>query len=204
MMQTEKNLYGQQNEYGLDIHLARIEENICIGCTACIRACPVDAIVGTNKMMHTVIRAECTGCAACVPACPVDCIVLDEITPQHLPQKPILSNSGNHEKDAAEHALMRYEARLERLKKHKKDTQKNIQTVAKMDIQALLAKAQNTANKRSAQGRTITLPEHIHQQNIDKQKQRAAHRHAQQQLRYGNESERAAALTYLRSLKNED
>lgn len=54
--------------------VARIDENDCVGCTKCLSACPVDAIVGTTKQMHTVIAAECTGCELCVPACPVDCI----------------------------------------------------------------------------------------------------------------------------------
>jgi electron transport complex protein RnfB len=56
--------------------LARIVEADCIGCTKCIQACPVDAIVGASKLMHTVIADDCTGCELCVPACPVDCIVL--------------------------------------------------------------------------------------------------------------------------------
>lgn len=54
--------------------LAVIDENICIGCTLCIQACPVDAILGAAKQMHTVIAAECTGCELCVAPCPVDCI----------------------------------------------------------------------------------------------------------------------------------
>lgn len=54
--------------------VAVIDENICIGCTKCIQACPVDAIMGANKQMHTVIEAECTGCELCVAPCPVDCI----------------------------------------------------------------------------------------------------------------------------------
>lgn len=57
--------------------VARIDEAACIGCTLCIAACPVDAIVGARKLMHTVIAAECTGCALCLPPCPVDCIVLE-------------------------------------------------------------------------------------------------------------------------------
>ena len=56
--------------------LAVIDEAWCIGCTLCIKACPVDCIVGASKQMHTVIDADCTGCELCIPACPVDCISL--------------------------------------------------------------------------------------------------------------------------------
>jgi electron transport complex protein RnfB len=55
---------------------ARINEVECIGCTLCIAACPVDAIVGSGKLMHTIIQDECTGCELCLPPCPVDCITL--------------------------------------------------------------------------------------------------------------------------------
>lgn len=51
-----------------------IDEQTCIGCTLCIQACPVDAIVGAAKQMHTVIESECTGCDLCIPPCPVECI----------------------------------------------------------------------------------------------------------------------------------
>lgn len=61
--------------------VARIDESVCIGCTLCIQACPVDAILGTSQQMHTVIEAECTGCELCLPPCPVDCIELIEIGP---------------------------------------------------------------------------------------------------------------------------
>ncbi|MBY0411534.1 MAG: RnfABCDGE type electron transport complex subunit B, partial [Burkholderiaceae bacterium] len=57
--------------------VAFIDETWCIGCTLCIKACPTDAIVGSNKQMHTVIEAYCTGCELCVPVCPVDCIELE-------------------------------------------------------------------------------------------------------------------------------
>lgn len=56
--------------------IARIDEGECIGCTLCIAACPVDAIVGAAKQMHTVLAAHCTGCALCVQPCPVDCIAM--------------------------------------------------------------------------------------------------------------------------------
>lgn len=54
--------------------IAIIDEQVCIGCTLCIQACPVDAILGAAKQMHTIIEKECTGCELCLPPCPVDCI----------------------------------------------------------------------------------------------------------------------------------
>lgn len=62
--------------------VAVIDETACIGCTLCIQACPVDAIVGAAKLMHTVIEAECTGCDLCLPPCPVDCIEMVEVAPR--------------------------------------------------------------------------------------------------------------------------
>ncbi|HZF81838.1 MAG TPA: RnfABCDGE type electron transport complex subunit B, partial [Rubrivivax sp.] len=62
--------------------LAVIDEAWCIGCTLCIKACPVDCIVGASKTMHTVIDAHCTGCELCLPVCPVDCIQMQVVTPQ--------------------------------------------------------------------------------------------------------------------------
>ena len=58
---------------------AVIDENLCIGCTLCLQACPVDAIVGAAKQMHTVITAQCTGCELCLEPCPVDCIIMKPI-----------------------------------------------------------------------------------------------------------------------------
>ena len=60
--------------------VAVIDENWCIGCTLCIKVCPTDAIVGSNKLMHTVIEPYCSGCELCLPVCPVDCIALENVT----------------------------------------------------------------------------------------------------------------------------
>jgi len=69
--------FGQEQERTV----AFIDEDWCIGCTLCVQACPVDAIVGGNKAMHSIIEADCTGCELCVPACPVDCIEIEIATP---------------------------------------------------------------------------------------------------------------------------
>lgn len=71
--------------------VALIDETRCIGCVLCIRACPVDAIVGASQFMHTVIARECTGCELCLPACPVDCI---ELLPLATPQASTTRLSG--------------------------------------------------------------------------------------------------------------
>lgn len=60
--------------------MAFIDEQWCIGCTLCLKACPVDAIIGSNKRMHTIAEEHCTGCELCLPVCPVDCILLEPAT----------------------------------------------------------------------------------------------------------------------------
>lgn len=74
-----------QNGIEKPLALAVIDEATCIGCTLCIKACPVDAIVGAAKQMHTVLMAQCTGCDLCVAPCPVDCITMEVLQdPQEL------------------------------------------------------------------------------------------------------------------------
>ncbi len=65
----------------LPLQVARIDEQYCIGCTLCIQACPVDAILGANKFMHAILSEDCTGCGLCVAPCPVDCIEMVTLTP---------------------------------------------------------------------------------------------------------------------------
>lgn len=78
--QAELELNPECGSFGPQT-VALIDEAHCIGCTLCIQACPVDAIVGANKLMHTVISDQCTGCDLCVAPCPVDCISMVESTP---------------------------------------------------------------------------------------------------------------------------
>ncbi len=97
--------------------VAKIDEHLCIGCTFCIRACPVDAIVGAAKQMHTVIASECTGCELCIAPCPMDCISL------------VPSNEKTDEasrKQAASHARSRYQFKLQRLEREKQASNKTI------------------------------------------------------------------------------
>ena len=69
-----KPVDGDQGSGPKPKQVAFIDESTCVGCTACIKACPVDCIIGASKLMHTVVASQCTGCELCVPACPVDCI----------------------------------------------------------------------------------------------------------------------------------
>jgi electron transport complex protein RnfB len=76
-------------------HVVEIDEELCIGCTLCIQACPVDAILGASKVMTTVIASECTGCDLCIPVCPVDCIYLIDLKPsmdEYVPDMEKVSN----------------------------------------------------------------------------------------------------------------
>ena len=85
--------------------VAVIDEPACIGCTKCIQACPVDAIVGASKLMHTIIADWCTGCELCLPPCPVDCIALVPV--EALPP--------------ADHSRARHEGRAARLARDERE-----------------------------------------------------------------------------------
>jgi electron transport complex protein RnfB len=89
-------------EYGEEkpASIAFIIEEDCIGCVKCIQACPIDAIVGAAKQMHTILADECTGCELCIEPCPVDCITLQ-----------LTSNDSQYQPDKAK---MRYEAKVQR------------------------------------------------------------------------------------------
>lgn len=88
----------------IPLQVAIIDEEFCIGCTLCIQACPVDAIMGASKVMHTVIPQDCTGCDLCVAPCPVDCITMVDVTPPR-----------DWTREDADQARERYERRQIRL-----------------------------------------------------------------------------------------
>jgi electron transport complex protein RnfB len=96
--------------------IALIDEDACIGCTKCIQVCPVDAIVGANKLMHTVLGDECNGCELCIPACPVDCIAMIVDTAQ----------TGLAHNARAAHYRRRYETRNARLAGEREERERAI------------------------------------------------------------------------------
>lgn len=95
--------YGQHKAKSVAVI---IEQN-CIGCVKCLAVCPVDAILGASKQMHSVIASECTGCELCLEPCPMDCIIMQTV--------PELSKEEKRHK--AKHAQLRYEARQQRLQR---------------------------------------------------------------------------------------
>ncbi len=111
--------------------LAQVREEECIGCTKCIQACPVDAIVGAAKHMHTVITDACTGCKLCVPPCPVDCIDL----------LPTNTRSTEEEQAARQLARQRFAAHTKRAQAEKKARAVVKQRQSAAERQAYIAQA---------------------------------------------------------------
>ena len=99
--------------------IAFIEEEVCIGCTLCIQACPVDAIMGANKQMHTVIPELCTGCDLCVAPCPVDCIIM-------LPSTNTSTGWQAWSQEQADDAKRRYHQREQRLIREKEENERRL------------------------------------------------------------------------------
>lgn len=202
--------------------IAYIDETECIGCTACIRACPVDAIIGATKQMHSVIQSECTGCELCVPPCPVDCIHLQPVEDKWLPRSHILSNDCTDERfAAAKQAQMRYQHRSERLERlqhqknaHLQASRKKTESISapnsapatsnrNINPADLIAKAMQRAQTQQVHRSVPDNQQNFHHQQIAKAQQQAAYRRAVRQLKYGTEEEKATALDWLQEYKKQ-
>jgi Na+-translocating ferredoxin:NAD+ oxidoreductase subunit B len=122
-------------------HVALIDETWCIGCTLCIKACPVDAIIGASKHMHTVIAERCTGCELCIAPCPVDVISLVNVTG---------AKSGWDAWSAADADLARtrYETRTARLVREEAAHQASLSARRESDLADLRADDAEAARKR--------------------------------------------------------
>jgi electron transport complex protein RnfB len=138
--------------------IAFIDEQICIGCTFCIQACPVDAIVGAAKKMHTVISTECTGCELCIAPCPVDCIsmlplrkqIVDSEYEPYLTGDKMLVREDERKKKAADRARVRYEHRLKRLGYEKEEKAEKLAKQTKAIKSFYVTSAINTFKKQQS------------------------------------------------------
>jgi electron transport complex protein RnfB len=129
-------------EHGAEgpLRLAVIDEDWCIGCTLCVKACPVDAIIGTNKHMHTVIEPDCTGCELCIPVCPVDCISL---VPAHT-QTPAPTGWAAWPQASADAARERHQQRSVRLVRAKAEHDARLQAKAEHKLAHLAEESRLT------------------------------------------------------------
>jgi electron transport complex protein RnfB len=118
-------------------YLAVIDENWCIGCTLCIKVCPTDAILGSQKRTHTVIEPYCTGCALCLPVCPVDCISLENATPG-------ASGWAAWSQPQADLARNRYQFHSYRTSRDKAENDKRLEEKASTTLADLPAHSQHT------------------------------------------------------------
>ena len=107
--------------------LAIIDEDWCIGCTLCIKACPVDCIVGASRQMHTVIEALCTGCELCVPVCPVDCIAMVAVTGER-------SGWDAWSPAQAAEARERYASHAERVEREERENEARLEAAAERKL----------------------------------------------------------------------
>ena len=128
--------------------LAVIDEDWCIGCTLCLKACPTDAIVGLNKHMHTVIEPHCTGCELCVPVCPVDCIELVDATADR-------TGWAAWSEAQARQSLARYESRKQRLQRDDTEHAQRLERAAEAKLADLPAHTQGAEGAEADRKRAI-------------------------------------------------
>ena len=114
-----------------------IDEDWCIGCTLCIKVCPTDAIMGSNKVMHTVLEPYCTGCELCLPVCPVDCIVLETATPG-------ATGWAAWSEPLAAQARERYEFNSYRRNRDQGENEKRLEAKALLKLSDLASHSQHT------------------------------------------------------------
>lgn len=126
--------------------VALIDEALCIGCTLCIQACPVDAIVGAAKQMHTVVPSLCTGCDLCVAPCPVDCIAMIDVTGN-------LSGWDAWSQQQADDARERHDFHVMRIKREKEENDARLAAKATAKLQALEAEAAANPEELAEQAR---------------------------------------------------
>ena len=117
--------------------VAFIDESLCIGCTLCIQACPVDAILGAAKQMHTILPSLCTGCDLCVAPCPVDCISMIPVTGE-------ATGWDAWSQEAADAARARHDFRAERLRREREENDARLAAKALEKMRAVTAEAANT------------------------------------------------------------
>ena len=126
-----------------------IDESRCIGCTLCIQACPVDAIVGASKRMHTVLLDECSGCNLCIAPCPVDCIAIVPVDALRTSGHRIAPRPADAWRDRANHWRTRFDARRVRLERAKVDRAERLEAKATRKLAALPEEDPEIARKRA-------------------------------------------------------